>query len=30
MKLVKTAKEKKVFKNTEMAHTKTNKETHFK
>ncbi|GAA8753444.1 DUF874 family protein [Helicobacter pylori] len=30
MKLVKTAKEKKVFKNTEMAHTKTNKEAHFK
>ncbi|GAA7090568.1 DUF874 family protein [Helicobacter pylori] len=30
MKLVKTAKEKKVFKNTEMANTKTNKETHFK
>ncbi|WQT53666.1 DUF874 family protein [Helicobacter pylori] len=30
MKLVKTAKEKKVFKNTEMAHTKTNKKTHFK
>ncbi|GAA9878654.1 DUF874 family protein [Helicobacter pylori] len=30
MKLVKTAKEKKVFKNTEMAHTKTNKGTHFK
>ncbi|GHR60820.1 hypothetical protein VN1266_08640 [Helicobacter pylori] len=30
MKLVKTAKEKKIFKNTEMAHTKTNKETHFK
>ncbi|GHR55858.1 hypothetical protein VN0511_03280 [Helicobacter pylori] len=30
MKLVKTAKEKKVFKNTEMAHTKTNKESHFK
>ncbi|GHQ19877.1 hypothetical protein VN0324_00700 [Helicobacter pylori] len=30
MKLVKTAKEKKVFKNTEMAHTKANKETHFK
>ncbi|GHR63015.1 hypothetical protein VN1269_00990 [Helicobacter pylori] len=27
---VKTGKEKKVFKNTEMAHTKTNKETHFK
>ncbi|GAA7326793.1 hypothetical protein ID0642_10720 [Helicobacter pylori] len=27
---VKTAKEKKVFKNTGMAHTKTNKETHFK
>ncbi|GAA7090564.1 DUF874 family protein [Helicobacter pylori] len=30
MKLVKTAKEKKVFKNTEMANTKTNKEAHFK
>ncbi|WQT53667.1 DUF874 family protein [Helicobacter pylori] len=30
MKLVKTAKEKKVFKNTEMAHTKINKKTHFK
>ncbi|GHR65206.1 hypothetical protein VN0614_02940 [Helicobacter pylori] len=30
MESVKTAKEKKVFKNTEMAHTKTNKETHFK
>ncbi|GAA8250919.1 DUF874 family protein [Helicobacter pylori] len=30
MKSVKTGKEKKVFKNTEMAHTKTNKETHFK
>ncbi|GAA7350719.1 DUF874 family protein [Helicobacter pylori] len=30
MKLVKTAKEKKVFRNTEMAHTKTNKGTHFK
>ncbi|UOS14243.1 DUF874 family protein [Helicobacter pylori] len=30
MKLVKTAKEKKVFKNTEMANTKTNKKTHFK
>ncbi|WQS45960.1 DUF874 family protein [Helicobacter pylori] len=30
MKLVKTAKEKKVSKNTEMANTKTNKETHFK
>ncbi|GAA9657355.1 DUF874 family protein [Helicobacter pylori] len=30
MKLVKTAKEKKVFKNTGMAHTKTNKETRFK
>ncbi|MUV10697.1 DUF874 family protein, partial [Helicobacter pylori] len=30
MKLVKTAKEKKVFKNTETANTKTNKETHFK
>ncbi|GAA9801005.1 DUF874 family protein [Helicobacter pylori] len=27
---VKTGKEKKVFKNTEMAHTKTNKGTHFK
>ncbi|GAA9483607.1 DUF874 family protein [Helicobacter pylori] len=27
---VKTGKEKKVFKNTEMAHIKTNKETHFK
>ncbi|WP_212879554.1 DUF874 family protein, partial [Helicobacter pylori] len=30
MKLVKTAKEKKVFKNTETANTKANKETHFK
>ncbi|NHA54984.1 DUF874 family protein, partial [Helicobacter pylori] len=30
MKLVKTTKEKKVGKNTEMANTKTNKETHFK
>ncbi|WP_219028257.1 DUF874 family protein [Helicobacter pylori] len=30
MESVKTGKEKKVFKNTEMAHTKTNKETHFK
>ncbi|GHP35108.1 hypothetical protein VN1180_02140 [Helicobacter pylori] len=30
MKLVKTGKTNKVGKNTEMAHTKTNKETHFK
>ncbi|GAA8254527.1 DUF874 family protein [Helicobacter pylori] len=30
MESVKTAKEKKVFKNTEVANTKTNKETHFK
>ncbi|GAA9691264.1 DUF874 family protein [Helicobacter pylori] len=30
MESVKTGKEKKVFKNTEMAHTKTNKETRFK
>ncbi|GAA7330710.1 DUF874 family protein [Helicobacter pylori] len=30
MKLVKTAKEKKVFKNTGMANTKASKETHFK
>ncbi|GAA8809866.1 DUF874 family protein [Helicobacter pylori] len=30
MESVKTGKEKKVFKNTEMAHTKTNKKTHFK
>ncbi len=30
MKLVKTTKEKKVFKNTETANTKANKETHFK
>ncbi|GAA9919128.1 DUF874 family protein [Helicobacter pylori] len=30
MKSVKTGKENKVGKNTEMAHTKTNKETHFK
>ncbi|MGN8448590.1 DUF874 family protein [Helicobacter pylori] len=30
MKLVKTTKEKKVGKNTEMANTKTNKETYFK
>ncbi|GAA9839499.1 DUF874 family protein [Helicobacter pylori] len=30
MKLVKTGKTNKIGKNTEMAHTKTNKETHFK
>ncbi|UOS39613.1 DUF874 family protein [Helicobacter pylori] len=30
MESVKTGKTKKVFKNTEMANTKTNKETHFK
>ncbi len=30
MKSVKTGKTNKVSKNTEMAHTKTNKETHFK
>ncbi|GAA7788574.1 hypothetical protein HpMS117_08070 [Helicobacter pylori] len=30
MESVKTGKTNKVGKNTEMAHTKTNKETHFK